>query len=103
MGSPKSEKGRSSYEGPQYRVSFAQAFAMGRDPVTFDEYDRFAQVADKALPDDEGWGRGNRPVINVSWHDAKTYADFTLNFSARSNNAGKTRPACELHLSVTGF
>ncbi|MFY9957997.1 formylglycine-generating enzyme family protein [Bradyrhizobium sp.] len=25
-------------------------------------------------PEDQGWGRGNRPVINVSWQDAKAYA-----------------------------
>ncbi|MDE0372435.1 MAG: SUMF1/EgtB/PvdO family nonheme iron enzyme [Rhodospirillales bacterium] len=24
-------------------------------------------------PDDADWGRGNRPVINVSWEDARTY------------------------------
>ena len=28
----------------------------------------------KARPDDEGWGRGRRPVIDVSWEDAKEYA-----------------------------
>jgi formylglycine-generating enzyme required for sulfatase activity len=25
------------------------------------------------IPDDHGWGRGKRPVINVSWDDAKAY------------------------------
>ena len=26
--------------------------------------------------DDEGWGRSERPVINVSWHDAHAYAKW---------------------------
>ena len=30
----------------------------------------------RMIRDDEGWGRGNRPVINVSWHDARTYASW---------------------------
>ncbi|MDH5739383.1 MAG: formylglycine-generating enzyme family protein [Nitrospira sp.] len=31
-------------------------------------------MIDLPLPSHEGWGRGRRPVINVSWHDAKDYA-----------------------------
>lgn len=49
-------------------------FAIGRYEVTFDEYDVFAQATGRRLPDDQGWGRGNRPVINVSWEDAAAYA-----------------------------
>src|SRR5690606_17336169 len=48
-------------------------FAIGRHEVTFEEYDRFAMAAGRPLPRDEGWGRGNRPVINVSWEDAVAY------------------------------
>ena len=51
-----------------------KAFAMGRFEVTFDEYDRFALVNGRSLPEDQGWGREQRPVINVSWQDAKDYA-----------------------------
>ncbi len=74
MGSPESEVGRSSDEGPQRRVMIAQPFAVGRFEVTFDEYD--ACVAAKGCaqrPDDRGWGRGRRPVINVSWNDVQEY------------------------------
>jgi formylglycine-generating enzyme required for sulfatase activity len=50
-------------------------FSAGRYAVTFDEWD--ACIADGGcssyVPDDEGWGRGRRPVINVSWSDAETY------------------------------
>ena len=63
-------------EKPQHTVSFAQAFAIGRYTVTFDEYDYYAKSAGISLPDDSGWGRGQRPVINVSWQEAVAYAQW---------------------------
>jgi formylglycine-generating enzyme required for sulfatase activity len=75
MGSPENEKERLNYEGPQHRVTIRKPFAVGRFAVTFDEWD--ACVADGACggyrPDDQGWGRGRRPVVDVSWSDAKAY------------------------------
>ncbi|MCK5521795.1 MAG: SUMF1/EgtB/PvdO family nonheme iron enzyme [Thiomargarita sp.] len=64
--------GGDSDELPVHWVS-VNAFAMGRYEVTFAEYDRFADATGRGKPDDEGWGRGNRPVINVSWNDATAY------------------------------
>jgi formylglycine-generating enzyme required for sulfatase activity len=53
-------------------------FAIGRYLVTFDEW--AACVADGGCntykPDDAGWGRGRRPVINVSWEDAQAYVSW---------------------------
>jgi formylglycine-generating enzyme required for sulfatase activity len=51
-------------------------FAMGRYEVTFEEYDRFAIATGRDLPNDQKWGRGRRPVINVSWEDVKAYAEW---------------------------
>ena len=63
------------YEWPQHRVTIREPFAAGVYEVTFEEWD--ACVADGNCggyrPDDEGWGRGRRPVINVSWEDAQAY------------------------------
>ncbi len=73
MGSPASEAGREEDEGPQHFVTIAAPFALGRYPVTFDEYDEFAAATGRRPPGDEGWGRGRRPVINVSWDDAEAY------------------------------
>ena len=73
MGSPAQETGRTPDEGPQHTVKVAQ-FALGSTEVTFDEYDAFAKATNRQLPSDEGWGRGRRPVINVSWDDAQAYA-----------------------------
>ena len=41
--------------------------------MTFAQYDRFASETGRPLPSDEGWGRGERPAINVSWNDADAY------------------------------
>ena len=75
MGSPRSEPERSPDEGPQRVIVFAKPFAVGRFAVTFEEWD--ACVADGGCdayaPSDEGFGRGRRPAINVSWYDAKSY------------------------------
>src|SRR5512132_2381056 len=76
MGSPEDEEGRFNDEGPQHRVTIGRRFAIGPYPVTFDEYDHFCAVTLRAKPADEGWGRGRRPVINVSWKDAKAYVSW---------------------------
>ncbi len=65
-----------SNQKPLHMVSFAQAFAIGRYSVTFDEYDYYAKSAGISLPDDSGWGRWRRPVINVSWKEAAAYAQW---------------------------
>jgi len=63
-----------SDEKPPHEVTISQAFALGRTEVTFEEYDRFCAATGRSKPADEGWGRGTRPVINVSWEDAQAYA-----------------------------
>lgn len=65
----------SSNEWPAHDVE-VKAFAISQHEVTFDEYDRFAKETGRDLPKDEDWGRGNRPVINVSWDDAMAYTKW---------------------------
>lgn len=60
-------------ERPVRTVSIDYSFALGVHEVTFDEYEQFALATNRPLPDDAGWGRGSRPVINVSWQDAQAY------------------------------
>ena len=74
MGSPESERGRNKDEGPQRKVTIAKPFAVGKFEVTFAQWD--ACVAENSCahkPGDESWGRGRRPVINVSWDDARQF------------------------------
>ncbi len=51
-----------------------QTFKMSKYTTTFAEYDAYAAATGQPKPDDVGWGRANRPVINVSWDDAVAYA-----------------------------
>jgi len=84
MGSPDSEPGRSSDEGPQHQVTIAQSFALGKYEVTFAEYDRYAKAAKLKLPADQGWGRSQRPVINVSFNEAQAYVQWLSEQSGRA-------------------
>ncbi len=59
-------------ERPRRRVKLKR-FAIARTEVTFAQYDQFAEATGRARPRSGGWGRGNRPVINVSWSDAVAY------------------------------
>jgi formylglycine-generating enzyme required for sulfatase activity len=62
------------YEKPERTIAIRRPFAIGRREVTFADWDLCADAgACKYRPDDHGWGRGDRPVINVSWDDAKLY------------------------------
>jgi formylglycine-generating enzyme required for sulfatase activity len=76
MGSPESEEGRFDDERPQHLVKIGRRFAIGKYPVTFEQYDHFCANTKRQKPDDEHWGRGQRPVINVSWEDAQSYLDW---------------------------
>jgi formylglycine-generating enzyme required for sulfatase activity len=76
MGSPGDEGERSSYEGPQHRVTIGYRFAIGRYPVTFQQYDHFCAATNLEKPDDQGWGRGRQPVIEVSWRDVQAYCEW---------------------------
>ncbi len=73
------------YENPIHRVTIAKSFAIGRREVTFDEWDRCVDAGGcKNRPNDRDWGRGERPVINVSWVDAKAFLTWL------SQKTGKT-------------
>ena len=84
MGSPPGEKGRDD-EGPRHAVRIDYRFAVGVYEVTFAEWDACVDAGgcDRYVPDDEGWGRESRPVINVSWEDAQFYVRW---LSARTGH-----------------
>lgn len=75
MGSPAEEEGRWDDEGPRHQAMIGSPFAVGVYEVTFAEWEACIRAGGCSgyRPEDEGWGRGRRPVINVTWEDAQEY------------------------------
>lgn len=67
---------------PAHTVDVAP-FLIGAHEITFEDYDRFALATGRSLPRDFGWGRGRRPVVDVSWSDAIAYARWLSAETAR--------------------
>ncbi len=85
MGARADEADRQANEAPQRAVRVARAFAAGKFEVTFDEWE--ACLLDGGCgywPGDRGWGRGKRPVIDVSWEDANRYVVWLSRRSGRT-------------------
>ncbi|MDP6133965.1 MAG: SUMF1/EgtB/PvdO family nonheme iron enzyme, partial [Candidatus Marinimicrobia bacterium] len=72
-----------SDEKPVHSVTVSD-FNISKTEVTFEQYDAFCDATGRDKPDDEGWGRGNRPVIYVDWQDAFDYCEWM------SKTTGKT-------------
>lgn len=88
MGSSSADKellgGEYDTELPRRSVS-VRRFAVGVHEVTFSQWDACHREGGcSSKPSDNGWGRGSRPVIDVSWNDAKQYVEWL------SRKTGKT-------------
>lgn len=96
MGSPKKEFGRKADEGPLHPVRVTRFF-MGKAEVSWDEYLEFFKATSSqgrkeaeenenvdaisgptppwGAPD-QGWGKGTRPAITMSWKAADVYCKW---------------------------
>ncbi|MXX11691.1 MAG: SUMF1/EgtB/PvdO family nonheme iron enzyme [Nitrospira sp. SB0677_bin_15] len=85
MGSPESEPHRHSSEGPQREVTIPAPFAVGVFEVTHEEWESCVRMdgCGGLKPDDEGFGRGRRPVLNISWHAAQLYTQWLSDLTGK--------------------
>lgn len=83
MGSRRGHEARSE-ELPIHTVTLNYNFAVSRCPVTFEEWATFVEATGGRIlgSQDCGWGRGRRPVVNVSWHEALTYLEWLNNLES---------------------
>ena len=92
---------RQESEGPQTEISLAKPFALSTKEVTYAQWD--ACVADGGCrayrPYDMGWGRGDRPVVNVSYQDAQNYVAW---LSAKTGEAYRLPSEAEWEFAARG-
>ena len=76
MGNTRNDREGKDTEKPVHTVNLMYDYWIGKYVVTFNEYDAYCETTRKTRAKDEGWGRGTRPVINVSWIDAIKYCNW---------------------------
>ncbi|WP_428407233.1 SUMF1/EgtB/PvdO family nonheme iron enzyme [Hyphococcus sp.] len=120
MGARPGEEDRQAEETPQRRIDIGYRFAIATRETTFDQWALCAAEGGcrNYIPDDEGWGRGDRPVINVSYEDASAYArwlsaktghhyrlpsEAEWEYAARAGTAGATHFGDRLSAADANF
>lgn len=62
-------------ERPVHTV-YLDDFKISKFEVTFKQYDAYCEAASQIKPDDCGWGREDRPVININWEEANAFCEW---------------------------
>lgn len=72
-----------STTSPSHKVRFQNPFAVSQYEITFADYEQFAKATKRPVPSDNRWGKGSRPVINITWQDAKDYVAWLRDTTGR--------------------
>jgi formylglycine-generating enzyme required for sulfatase activity len=65
-------------EGPVHRVTIREPFAIAVNEVSQGEFREYCEHASKPCAP-QPWAGDDYPVVNVSWDDARAYADWLSN------------------------
>jgi len=63
-------------EKPVHTVKLTYDYYIGKTEVLFNEFDVYYQETGRWKKDDKGWGKENRPVIDITWFDAIGYCNW---------------------------
>lgn len=83
MGSDAAESGHAD-EKPRHDVTIARPYALSRFEITFEQWDACAAEGRCTAAADDGEGRGDRPVYNIDWNDARAYAAWLSQKTGRN-------------------
>lgn len=81
MGNTRNDKEGEGIELPVHLVYITYDYYIGKYEITFDKYDQFCRETGNLKPSDKtilnkSMGRGQNPVINVTWYDAIEYCNW---------------------------
>jgi len=92
--------GKKRYEKPAHRVEIPRPFAIGKYELTFEEWGVCVDAGGcKRLPNDHEWGRGRRPVMNITWEEAKEYLNW---LGAKTGHAYRLPTEAEWEFAARG-
>ena len=85
MGAGSGDEAARPWETPAHQVTLAP-FAISTHEITFAQWDACVAAGGCSgyAPPDRGWGRGQRPVMMVSWRDAQRYVAWLSETSGRT-------------------
>ena len=110
MGNVQNDSEGDSDEKPVHIVRLTYDYWMGKYEVTFDEFTTYCKATLARMPDDSGWGRGKRPVINLNWKEATAYCNWLsekeglkVAYDANGNLLDKTGNSTKDITKVEGY
>ena len=68
---------------PLHTVNIAQ-FTIAEHELTFAQWQLCHQAGACINPSDNGWGKGERPIIHISWDDVQVYLQWLNNETGRA-------------------
>lgn len=76
MGNTRNDPEGREHEQPVHTVRITYDYYIGKYEVTFEEYDAYCDATGEREPNSNRWGRGDKPVMNVSWEEAIEYCNW---------------------------